>query len=462
MEKRAISVVDSGRSPLSTILWLSWPVFIEQILVALVQSVDTAMVGSLGAGATAAVSISQSPMMLINGVIMALGVGFTALIARCVGAGESERARELVRQSITTVVALGLPIAILCYALARKIPTWMGAAPDILDTATVYNQILAYSMMFRGLSMVLTAIYRGYGDTKTPMYINIGVNLVNVVGNYLLIYETRQITLFGASFTMFGAGWGVAGAAVSTSASAILGALILLVLTFVRKSPMRISLKESFRPNWEELVQVGRISLPAMFERFTMSGASVVVASTVAYLGTIAVAANSLSATAEAICFMPGFAFGTAATTLVGQSLGAKRPDLAQEYVRLSCRVGGIVMAVLSCMLFLFSNSIIGLFTPDAQVIAMGGVLLKILAVIQVPQVWALIFSGALRGAGDTTGPFIITLISMWGVRIVGAVVSVRLLHLGLTAVCVSMCADNVVRCVLFYLRYRKGNWKNA
>ena len=462
MKTKNISVTDSSRSPLATILLLSWPVFIEQILVALVQSVDTAMVGSLGANATAAVSISQAPMMMINGVIMALGVGFTALVARSVGAKEIERARELVRQAIATVLLIGLPIGLLCLALARKIPLWMGAAPDILDAAAQYNRIIAYCMAFRGLSMVLTAIYRGFGDTKTPMYINIFVNLLNVVGNYLLIYETRPITLFGNSFTVWGAGLGVAGAAISTSASAILGALILLVYTFVHKGPMQISLKENFFPNWEELLQVGRISLPAMFERLTMSGASVVVASTVASLGTIAVAANSLAATAESICFMPGFAFGTAATTLTGQSLGAKRADLAEEFIAHTCKISALIMAVLSFFLFLFSAPIIGLFTPDAAVISMGSILLRILALIQVPQVLALIFSGALRGAGDTTGPFLITLISMWGVRIVGAVVSVRLLHMGITAVCVSMCADNVVRCVLFYLRYRKGNWKSA
>lgn len=459
MSKGSFSVVDDQRNPLATIGILAWPIFLEQVLVSLTQAVDTAMVGSLGKQATAAVAISQSPNMLINGIFMALGVGFTSLIARSVGAQELERARRLMRQSILVVLALGVPLSGLLFLLARQIPMWMGGEPEILDMAADYNRILALALAFRGMAMMLTAIYRGYGDSRTPLKINVMVNLANVVGNFLMIYPTRTLELFGRSFTMFGFGWGVAGAAISTALSASMGGLLLLVLSFVRKTDMQLRFRDGFAPDWKELSQVVNVSLPAMLERFTMSGAQIVVARVVATLGTAAVAAQNLAGNVEALSFMPGFAFGTAATILFGQSIGGQRPDLAVKYISLTIKLGCAVMLFMSLVLFFGSTVIVGLFTPDQEVIALGAILLKILAVIQIPQVIAMIYSGALRGAGDTKSPFLISLISMWGVRIVGALICVNLLHLGLPAVCVCMCTDNVVRCVLFHLRYRAGSW---
>ena len=396
MSKRSFSIVDENVNPWKIIILLAWPIFLEQILVSLVQAVDTAMVGSLGANATAAVAISQSPNMMINGVIMAMGIGFTSLVARSVGAGDKERAKELIRQAILLVIAIGLPLAVVCFCLARHIPMWMGGAEEILDTAATYNRIFACGMLFRGMTMVLTAIYRGFGDSKTPMKINIAVNLLNVVGNFLMIYPTRQLSVFGIKFTMFGFGWGVAGAATSTALSTILGALVLLGVTFFRKSDLQISLKDDFRPNWKEISSVFRISFPAMCERFVMSGASVIVASTVASLGTVAVASQNLAGTAESLSFMPGFAFGTAATTLFGQSIGAKRPELGKKYVSYTIRLGSIVMFIMTLVMFFGSRFIMSIFTPDEAVIEMGSVLVKILALIQVPQMIAMVYSGAL------------------------------------------------------------------
>ena len=243
MSKRSFSVVDDTRNPLLTIIALAWPIFVEQILVSLVHSIDTAMVGSLGAEATASVAISQSPNMLINGVVMSLGVGYTSLVSRRIGARDIEGARRLLRQAILTIFAVGIPMSALLFGLARLIPAWMGGAPEILDTAATYNRILALSMLFRSMTMVLAAIYRGYGDSKTPMKINVMVNLLNMIGNFLMIYPTREIEIFGLRFTMFGCGWGVAGAAVATSLSASIGGLLLLVMCFTRKSEMQISLK---------------------------------------------------------------------------------------------------------------------------------------------------------------------------------------------------------------------------
>ena len=459
MKQHTVSVVDSGRSPLSVIVLLAWPIFLEQVLVALVQSIDTAMVGSLGAAATASVSISQNPINLINSVILALGVGFTTMIARAVGAGQLDYARTLIRQAILVVIALGLPLSVMTFCLARQIPQWMGAEAAIIPDAAAYIRIIALSMLFRGMMMVLTAIYRGFGDSHTPMLVNGGINLFNIIGNYLLIYPTHTVQLLGREWTIWGAGWGVSGAAASTSLAEVAGALVLLALCFTRSGPMHISPRDNFRPQWGTLREVFTVSTPIIFERFTTSGAFVVTSAIIASLGTVSIAANSLAAQAESLSFMPGFAFGTAVTTLVGQSLGAQRVPLANRYVRLTCVIGSIVMFFTGCVLFLGSEHIIALFTPDPEVIRLGGILLRILALIQVPQVLAMIWSGALKGAGDTRSPFLIILVSMWGVRILGSFVLVHFFGRDLPWVCAIACVDNVVRCGLFWRQMRRSPW---
>lgn len=462
MSTQKVSVVDESRKPSLTIVMLAWPVFIEQILVSMVSYVDTAMVGYMGANATAAVSISNSPNMLVNGTIMAIGVGFTAMISRAIGAEDLQRAKDLMRQALLVVVALGLPLMCILLLLAEKIPLWMGAQAEILPDAAAYNRIIAASLIFRTMSMIITSIMRGYGDTKTPMFVNIGVNIINVIGNFLLIYPTRTMSLFGLEFTMIGAGWGVAGAAVATSGSATIGALIMLAVIFLKKGPMQLGVKGRYLPDWAILKTVFRISLPAAFERIAMSSAGIITTSTIATLGTVAVAANSLYLTAESICFMPGFAFSTAATTLVGQSLGAKRPDLAESYVKKTAKIASVVMLLMSVLLYIFAGPILRMFTPDLAVIALGTICLQYDAFIQVPQMLAQVLAGALRGAGDTKWTFIIITVSMWGVRILGTVIGIRVLGFGLEAACLAMCADQCVRCVLFFLRYRTGRWKEA
>lgn len=455
-KKKNYSIIEESRNPWVTILILAWPIFLEQVLTSLVQAIDTAMVGSMGAVATTSVSISTSPNMLVNGVVMALGVGFTSMIARSVGAGEIERARTLIRQAIMMVFALGLPLSAIYFMLGRQIPIWMGGEAEILDSAEIYNKIIAVSMCFRCLTMVLTAIYRGYGDSKTPMKINVMVNLANVVGNFLMIFPTRELTVLGMTFVMPGLGWGVAGAAASTSISTIVGACILLALCFIRKSEMQVSLRDSFAPDWKELKIAFRLSIPAMIQRAVMSSSHILVTSTVATLGTAAVAAQSLSATAESLSFMPGFAFGTAITTLYGQSLGAKRPDLAHDFLVKTVKMGTVVMAFMTCVLFFGSAQIMAIFTPDPLVIEYGSIWLKILAVIQIPQMIAFCISGALQGAGDTKTPLYITFASMWGIRVLGILLCIHVFHFGLYSICVCMCTDNVVRCVLFLIWYKK------
>ena len=462
--KKPLNVTDESRSVPMTIFLLAWPVFIEQIFTTLVSFADTAMVGALGKEATAAISISNSPIFLLNGVIMSLGIGVTTMIGHAVGAGDEARAKSLMRHAFLVLLYVGVPITAIVAALSRMIPLWMGAGPDIIDAATRYNLIVSAGRIFMLASMVLNSAFRGYGDTKTPMYLNIIMNVVNVVGNYLLINPTRQITVFGVSFTMIGAGWGVEGAAVATALGMTVAGVMALCIAFKRTNPYRISLKGAgaFKPDKTLTRQIFKISFPAMLERICMSSSGIFVTSSIATLGTVSIAANSLFLSAESLSYMPAFAFQMAITTLVAQSLGAKKPDLAQRFLKWTMIMGSVIMAATTVLLFVFATPLIGIFTPDEEVIALGAKCLQIVAVIQIPQMAAWVFGGLLRGAGDTKIIFYITASTNWGIRTLFSVLAIRLFHLDLTATIWVMCIEIMVRLILLYARYKTGKWKNV
>lgn len=461
MAKAGFNVTDGSQSITKTILLLTWPVFLEQVLTTLVSYADTAMVGALGAGATAAVTISNSPIFLLNGVIMALGVGLTALVSQAVGAGDSEMVKKLMRHAMLVIIFVGSPICIANILLHRLIPLWMGADPEILDTAAQYNLIVATGRIFSFAAVIVNAVLRGYGDTKTPLIVNTLMNVINVIGNYLLINPTRVITVFGTSFTMPGAGWGVAGAAAATAIGTAVSGILAVTIAFTRKNEYKISFKDSFKPDISLLKKLFGISFPAMLERIFMSSSGIFVNSSIATLGTANIAANSLCLTAESLSYMPAFSFQTATTTLVGQSLGAGKPDLAEKFVKKSMLLGIILMAFTGAGLFFFATPIIGVFTPDEEVIELAARCLQIVAFIQIPQAMVWIYAGALRGAGDTKYSFYITASTNWLVRTLWSILCIRVFHLGLESVQYCMLAEIFARLALMFLRYRSGKWKN-
>lgn len=464
-KRKQIDILDESSPPLRNIVWLAWPIFLENVLSTLVSYADTAMVGTIGRHATAAVSISNSVVFLLNGVIMALGVGVTALISQSIGAGDRELTKKLTRHALLILVYLGLPITILLGALHRLIPLWMGAGEDILDYAASYNLIVAFGRFFMIASMLIFSAMRGCGDTKTPLRINIIVNIINVVGNFLLIYPTRDISVFGLfSFRMFGAGWGVNGAAAATAVSMAYGGIRAIIILFRKKdSPMHIPLRGSYRLDVPLMLRIFKISVPAMIERVCMSGANVVISRAIASLGTVAIAANTVYVTAESIAFMPGFAFAAAATTLVGQSLGAQKPELADRYMRSCVLTSIVVMTCAGAGLFFFGKYIVLMFSQDAEVLALATQCLRIAALLQPAQTGAMVYAGGLRGAGDTLWPMLITASGMWFFRaLLGAVVCITILGYGLPAAVGCMVVDSYVRIVLFYLRVRTGKWKTA
>ena len=462
MAARKLDLTDESLSPFKVIVWLAWPLFLEQILSTLVSFADTAMVGALGVNATASVSISNSFVFLFNGVMMALGTGLTAYVARSVGARDYEAARAYIRHAIILLMLVGLPISLITCALHRQIPRLMGAEPEIMDQASAYLLITSAFRIFSMAMMVLGSVFRGRGDTKTPLRINVFVNIINIVGNYLLINAPHTVRLFSLEIPMIGAGWGVVGAAVSTGVSWLVGGTVLAVMLFAKKDPSQISLRDSFKPDGAVIGRVVSLSVPAMLERFCMSFAGIVVTRCIASLGTVVVAAHSVALTAESISYMPAFAFATAVTTLVGQSLGAKKPDLAVKYTRHTIQLGTAVMILAGVILYVFAEPLVRIITQDERAVSLAKECLRIVAFIQPVQTGAWIYAGALRGAGDTKWPFYITAVCNWGIRTAGVYLCIRVFGLGLPEAVICMCADNAVRCLWTWLRFRSRKWEHA
>lgn len=445
------------RDALYAILVLAWPAILEQIMITLVQYVDTAMVGSLGSQATAAVGLTASTTWLFGGLFGAAAVGFSVQVAQHLGAGRQEDAKKVTWQALRFVVIFGLLVGSIGVALSFPLPAMLGADEAIRPSASLYFRIIACAMPFTFCSNMLSAILRCSGDTRTPMVLNVLINLLNVILNTLFIYPVREVDLFGAEFTMWGAGWGVAGAAFASSLSNTMVCILFLIVLFVKPSPVQVSFRQRYRFEKSCLLTAWRLGLPVALERVLTSFAQIVITAVITGIGTVAVAANHLAVTAESLSYMPAYGMATAATTLVGQAIGAKRKDLAKRFARLVTWLGILVMTLGGVVLFVFAPQLIMIFSRETEVIELGTQVLRIVAFAEPLFGASIVASGALRGAGDSKWPFLISLGTMWGVRITCSLLLAG--PLGLNGVWLAMAAELCTRGLIFMIRLYRNRW---
>ena len=252
----------AGKRHLSVLLMLAWPAILEQLLLTLVRYVDTAMVGVLGANATAAVAINSSPTWLISSILSAIGVGYSVQVAHSIGARDHEHTKQVIRQALLAVIVLGIAITAVCLIISPYLPGWMGAEPEVIPDAISYLQIYLLSLPFQAGSYTFSAILRCMGDTRTPLILNTSANLLNVVLNFFFIYSTRPGSLFGIDFTIPGTGWGVAGAAVATSiATAVTGLGITWTALFGKKE-YKVSLRDGLKPDRQIISRALELGIP--------------------------------------------------------------------------------------------------------------------------------------------------------------------------------------------------------
>ena len=440
------------------IIWaLAWPTMLEQALGTAVQYVDQAMVGRLGATATAAVGVTTTVSWMIGSTVSALGIGFLSFVAQAYGANDKARAARVSSQAVLAVLISGTLFTILPLALHRQVPVWMQADPEIAETAGLYFFILYTPMLLRAASIIFGTALRAAGDTRTPMRVSLLMNAVNVILNYLLIYPTHDVSLFGLSLTVPGADMGVLGAAVASAVSYAIGGIGISIALW--RHPVISPRGQRLRPDWEVLKPCLKIALPSTLQRFATSFGYVAFAAMINALGTIPLAAHSIANTVESAFYIPGWGMQTAAATLTGNALGARDRPRMHQLAQVLIMLEVTLMVVSGALLFIFAPPMMGLFTTDMAVIALGATVLRMVAVSEPFYGAAIILEGMLQGVGDTVTPFFFNVLGMWGVRIAGTFVCTRLLHLGLTAAWGCMIAHNMLLFILLAQHYLRGKW---
>ena len=458
MLKKKFAFLNQGKWAMLPLIWaLAWPTMLEQLLQTAVQYIDAAMVGRLGAEATAAVGVTSTISWLINGTVSALGVGFLFFIAREYGAGNQERAARASSQAVLVALLSGVFFTILALSLSRYVPVWMQADEAIRETAALYFFILYTPMLPRAASIIFGTALRATGDTKTPMIISTLMNVVNVVLNFLLIYPTRHITLFGFTLPLWGAGWGVAGAAIASAVSYLFGGVGMTIKLW--KHPVISPKGQKLKPDMTVLRPCLKVAIPAALQRFATSLGYVAFASMINSLGTVATAAHSIANTVESAFYIPGYGMQAAAATLAGNTVGMKDKKRMKDLTQMLLLIEVSLMVISGGLLFAFAPGMMSLFTIDAAVILLGATVLRMVALSEPIYGVSIVIEGVLQGVGDTMSAFAFNVIGMWGVRIVGTFICTQLLGMGLVSAWACMIAHNVLLFVLLLIHYKRGKW---
>lgn len=441
---------------LPVIFTLAWPTMLEQLLETAVQYIDTAMVGSLGTEATAAVGATATIGWLINGTLGAVGVGFLAYIARARGAGEDAQARRAVSQAVLAVLVCGTLFTGLALSLSSRVPVWMQVDPKIREICARYFFILYLPTLLRTAIVIFGTVLRAAGDTKTPMRVGLLVNGTNVVLNFLLIYPTRPGKLL-TDVVIPGAGLGVIGAAIASAAAYALGGIMMTRALW--KHPLLSPRGQSFRPDPKVLRPCLKIALPNMLQRFFTFLGYVVFAAMINSLGELSTAAHTIANTVESAFYIPGFGMQQAAATLTGNSLGA------QDRERMRGIAGTLIVSEVALMLlsgallFAFAPGMMGVFSKSAEVILLGSTVLRMVAVSEPFFGVSIIIEGILQGVGSTMRPFIYNISGMWAVRIAGTFLCTQIFDFGLVSAWACMIAHNLLLFALFLVHYLRGRW---
>lgn len=441
------------RDTAGVVLMLSIPSILEQIVVTAMEYIDAAMVGHIGAEATAAIGIVSSSTWLLHGILVGLYNAFSIQIAQYLGADRQQDARGVLRQAMLFNLAAGLAAAAFGIGISGHLPGWLGADVSLQANASAYFAIWSAALPFTMAMGMYTAMLRASGDALTPGLISVLVCVLDAIFNFFLINPTR--TLWG--ITVWGAGLGVPGAALGTALATVVGGLLALCILLFREGPLCIHKPGSWKITRACIRNLGKVGVPLAAERAALSSAQVLQVRIVSQLGTVAIAANSLGVSAEGLCYMAGYGIQGAAIALIGQAVGAHRKDMAKRFAWLCTLMGMGIMTLTGAGLFAFAPALMSIFTADAAVIALGARVLRIEAFAEPMFGASIVASGAMQGAGDSTACFVLNLVSMWGIRLTLAFLLAP--RLGLMGVWGAMCCELSIRGLLFLTRLARGKW---
>ena len=428
-------------APQLRLVWqLSLPAILTQITTIVMQYIDSAMVGALGADASAAIGLVASSTWLFGGVTTAVSAGFSVQVAHRIGAGEDTEARTVVRHGLAAALTLAALLALLGLGICRQLPYWLGGGAEICADASAYFLTFSLMLPFSQLNSLTAGFLQCAGDMVTPSVLNAVMCGLDVVCNALLIPH-----------------FGVLGAGMGTALACALVSLAMAWCCCVRNAQLRLRRSEAhaFRP--EILKKAFRIGAPVAVQEIAMNGAMVASTMILAPLGAAAIAANSFAVTAESLCYMPGYGVGSAATTLVGRSVGAGDAAQARRYGNICTALGGALMGCTGLLMMIFCPFVFRLLTPVAEVRTLAAQALRIGLLAEPLFGVSIAAAGALRGAGDTLVPSLLNLGSIWIVRLGLSLLLVG--KLGLRGMWIAMAIELCVRGTLMLWRQKTSKF---
>jgi putative MATE family efflux protein len=428
---------------------LALPAMGEQMLSMMVGIVDTYLVGHLGAASLAAVGLANQWVFMATMLFGAVATGATALIARFVGAREKAQANEVLRQSMLLGAGIGVIATVFGFSLAEPAVQLLGADEEVVTLGASYLRVVSSIFFFSTLMFIGNASMRGAGDTRTPLLVMLVVNVVNVAVAWTAINGPFGLPKMG-----------VVGSALGAATGRMTGGLLVVYLLLKGRAGIKLRLAH-LRPDVDLIRRVLHVGLPTGMEQLLFRLGQMVFARILAELGTVAYAANQVAMNGWSLSFMPGFGFALAATTLVGQRLGANDPEGAQQRGYTSYRLAAGLMGSVGILFLLFPAQIVGFFTNDPEIIEIGTMPLRMVGLIQPVLSATMVFPGALRGAGDTRFPMVVTAAAIWLIRLPLAYLFAIVLGWGLPGAWSALALDLCMRGLLNFLRFRGGRWKS-
>lgn len=445
------------RQQIRLICTLSVPAILAQISSIIMQYIDASMVGSLGAEASASIGLVSTSAWLFGGICGAVASGFSIQTAHCIGAGDIQKARGVMRQSFSSALFVTIILVLCGVLIAGKLPVWLGASPELRSNASRYFLVFVCSLPIVQINRLAGGMLQSSGNMRTPGMLNIMMCMLDVVFNGLLIFPAREIQAAGMTFHVPGMGMGVVGAALGTALAQLVTATLMTGYLCLRSDVFRIRRGECWRPQKECICRALRLALPIGLENVMMCGAMIATTRIVAPLGAVAIAANSFAVTAESLCYMPGYGIAEAAATLTGQSAGAGHRDLTRRFARMAVWIGVGIMALTGAAMYVGAPFMMSLLTPEAEIRLLGIHILRIEVFAEPLYAASIVASGALRGTGDTMIPSLMNFISIWFVRIPLAVLLVA--GYGLPGVWIAMCLELCFRGTIFLIRLYREKW---
>ncbi len=451
----------TNREKLSLIISLSIPSILAQMTSTLMFFIDAAMVGSLGAKASASIGIVETTTWLFGSLTGAASMGFGVQVAHAIGADDLTKARRIMRTGLVTVLLFTLLICAVAVLIHKQLPFWLGGGADIAHDASMYFLIFSLIIPFYQIYSFCMNMLKCAGNMKIASALSIAMCVLDVVFNFLCIYPTREISILSWNFLMPGLGLGVVGAALGTALSIVVTALCLAYFTFCKSAVLALHLDRDkdvhWCPDWKYLKRAVTISAPMGLQYCLMNGAQMVSTIIVAPLGNFAIAANTFAITAESLCYMPGYGIADAATTLVGQSVGARRIDLCKSFAYRCVALGMMVMAFMGFIMYVFAPELMSLMTPVSEIVELGVQALRIEAFAEPMFAAAIVCGSCMIGAGDTLVPACMNLASMWGIRL--TIAAWLAPTWGLAGAWTGMAIELTFRGCIFLYRLLRGNW---